>query len=281
MNTDDGGGGLTTITDPEAIIVFDESLTTGDNYDIIQSNIDFINDMLGMLYRQDEVSYQAMLSYWVDYYLTQMNNGGFSQFVHNSGWPSFGIQCVRNGLQAIGAAKHSQLFEKGAALVATLTPERLQAFSQADIDTYVASPELPILDFITDDFFRINEEEDLIELNSAWLKGHPALVIASGEQIDAEIERRADCVPDQDARIAMRAKARRDHKIILALCAEANQKLETVTAGVSQEFNGARRTAWHFVTDQGHFYMIDEGDKAFMVRDRFNNIVCEIDVSKL
>jgi hypothetical protein len=46
-----------------------------------------------------------------------VNNGGFAQFVYNTGWQPSVIGLVKEGLSAIGATKHAELFEKGEWLV--------------------------------------------------------------------------------------------------------------------------------------------------------------------
>jgi hypothetical protein len=73
---------MANIMDKEAIIV-DQSSIASDNSDtdIVQSSINFTNLLFRQYYRIDEVSQNAMRSYDVDYYLAQMLNGGFAQFV--------------------------------------------------------------------------------------------------------------------------------------------------------------------------------------------------------
>lgn len=66
------------------VTITKESMEDEDPYGVILSNIDIINDLLSNHVRHDEICIQSLKSYYVDYYLAQVNNGGFSQFVYNS-----------------------------------------------------------------------------------------------------------------------------------------------------------------------------------------------------
>ena len=66
---------------PTAIVVSRDSFDSDDAYALIQSNISFINAQLDQWLRPDEIAADAMCSYYVDFYVAQVNNGGFAQFV--------------------------------------------------------------------------------------------------------------------------------------------------------------------------------------------------------
>jgi hypothetical protein len=66
------------------------------------------------------VSHDALLSYYVDYYLAEVNNGGFAQFVYNTAWKPRVVALVKQGLSAIGALKHAELFWRTAGVKATV-----------------------------------------------------------------------------------------------------------------------------------------------------------------
>ena len=71
-------------------------------------------------------------SYYVDYYQSEMNNGGFSQFVYNSRWSPTLVSLVRDGGSAMNAVAHLHLFDEKAAILERMGPDRLQAFLQVD-----------------------------------------------------------------------------------------------------------------------------------------------------
>src|SRR5215510_6523910 len=101
----------------QSVIVSDQSFASTDPYDIISSNIEFVNALFGEHLRADEIAPDALRSYYVDYYLAQVNNGGFSQFVYNSHWSPLMNGYIREGLAAMKAAGHLALFNESAALV--------------------------------------------------------------------------------------------------------------------------------------------------------------------
>jgi Domain of unknown function (DUF4375) len=260
----------------------DQRSVVSDNSDddVVQSSIDFINQLFRQYYKIDEVSQNALRSYEVDYYLAQMLNGGFAQFVKNSNWTPATVRLVREGLVAIGASRHLKLFEHGVTLVESLGDADLKSFMATSVQNYVQSTERAILAAIDERFYELDKQETLRTLNRAWLRFHPDLVPASSEQIDAEIRRRAGLVTDRAQRIAAtETNAPRYLKLIRALVAKANQQLARVTAGdPNRHFEGAKTTAWYFLTDQGLFHMVDVGGKAIMFRGRSTTErVCEID----
>lgn len=66
---------MISITDKNAIVVDESAVDSTDpDYDIVQANIDFLNDLLARHIRFDEMSQEALRSYEVDYYLAQMEN---------------------------------------------------------------------------------------------------------------------------------------------------------------------------------------------------------------
>ena len=88
------------------IIVSDLSFDSKDEYDIIRSNISFINLLLEEGADEELVYEDAFLSYYVDYYDSEYKNGDFSQYVYNSGWNTVINDMVAKGLAKIGATEH-------------------------------------------------------------------------------------------------------------------------------------------------------------------------------
>lgn len=273
--------GNISITDKNAIVV-DESAVDSDDpdYDVVQANIAFLNALRAQYLRFDEMSREALRSYQVDYYLAQMDNGGFAQFVRNSYEQRDTLTIVREGLTAIGAKRHLALFDEGVGIITSLGETRLQKFLSTPLEDYASSPERAALEAIDDRFYALEKKEDLRLLNRAWLRAHPALAPASVARIKAELQRRGAQLPDRAARIAAaEAAAPRYMKLIRALAAKAGMTLEGVTAGdPTREYVGTKTTAWYFLTNEGLFHMIDMNGKAIMFRGKSTtDRVCEID----
>lgn len=248
----------------DAVIVSDRSFASSEPYDIIESNISVVNVMFEEHLRADEIAPDAMCSYWVDYYLAQVKNGGFSQFVYNSRWALAIISAVAEGLRAMGAKEHAALFARGREQVRALGERRLCAYFESEY--FGKNRTRDRLNAINDEFFETDRREDLIEHNAAWLRGLPDLVVLSIDQMRAEIDRRAAALPDLDERIATaRANEPRYTKLIRALCEAAGQELSHVTAGdPGHEYQGQNTLAWHFISDRGHHYMVETEDAAIM-----------------
>jgi hypothetical protein len=228
----------------------------------------------------DEVSQDALRSYYVDYYLAEVLNGGFSQFVYNSGWNREVVGYVIEGLNAIGAAQQLGLLAGNALVVDQMDPTKMGEFLAG---SYFG--ENPTRDALNsnDVFYReFSEQEDLRELNAAWLRRLPNLVVLTDSEIQQEIARRSAAIPDRDKRIALaRAREPRYLKLIRELCAKAGQTLSHVTAGdPTHKYDGRAILAWHFITDQGHHHMIEIDGKALMFRGHSGPQVAEVDAGE-
>jgi hypothetical protein len=263
----------------QSVIVSKDSLESDDPYDIVWSNIRFINALLEEHFTHDELSQDALRSYYVDYYLAQVNNGGFSQFAYNSGWEENTIRYVREGLRAVGASQHFELFNQSASILDRIGLDGMDRFFESEY--FGENKERDILNEYDDKFYDLSKREDLVKLNSEWLKDLPNLVVMTTDEIKAEVERRAAALPDREARAAQSlANEPRYMKLIRALCEAAGHELERVTAGdPAFEYNGQQMISWHFLTDKGHFHMADIDGKALMFKGHTDEVVCEIEAS--
>lgn len=248
----------------QAVIVSKESFESDDPHDIVDSNVTFVTALLEEHFTADELSQDALRSYYVDYYLAEVNNGGFSQFVYNSGWDEREIRYIREGLQAMGASRHLELFNQSSAILDRIGPDGMARFF--DSEYFGENKERDILNEFNDAFYALCEDEDLVRLNSDWLRSLPHLALKTTDEMKAEVERRAATLPDREARAARELENEPLFmKLIRALCAEAEHELVAVTAGdPTHEHSGHQTLAWHFITDQGHYYMVEADGKAMM-----------------
>lgn len=261
------------------IIVSKQSLESKDAYDVIMSNIDCLNTLFEHLLEYNEVSTAALNSYFVDYYLAQVNNGGFSQFVYNTNWDVVVVKHVREGLKAMNAAQHLALFEQSAQLIDRFSDEQLEQFLEGEY--FGENEQRDILNAFDDQFYALNEIEDLIEYNSQWLKSHPQLQVVDENELDALLTEIAAQIPNLAERQQQALEDRpRYFKIITTLCESVAQTLQQITIGSLEEYEGQNIMAWHFLTDAGHFYMLDLGDRALMINDE-KQCVRSLDISHL
>jgi hypothetical protein len=261
----------------QSVIVSDQSFASTDPYDIISSNIELVNALFGEHLRADEIPPDALRSYYVDYYLTQVENGGFSQFVYNSRWSPLMNSFIREGLAGMKAVRHLALFDESAALIDRFEPDRLQTFFESDY--FDTNPARDALDANNDRFCELLEIENLVALNAAWLRSLPNLRMMTAVEIEAEVARRAAALPDREQRVrAALENEPRYLKLIRALCGAAGHELARVTGGdPTHEHNGTRVLAWHFLTDKGHHYMVDADGKAVMFDGTTKEMVTEVE----
>jgi hypothetical protein len=260
--------------------VSDKAAASADLYDIIQSNTDFVNAQFGEYLTEEEVAQDSLRSYYVDYFLGQLNNGGFSQFVYNSRWGRC-IEYITDGFVAIGAVRHLALLEHAAEQMAARPGiAGLKKFLASEY--FGENEERDILNEYNEAFFALAATEDLIELNARWLRQLPDLVVLSDDGMAEELRRRAEAIPDREKRIAAALAAEpRYMKVIRALCRAAGHELDGVTAGdPAYSHHGQRVMSWHFLTDKGHFHMADVGGKALMFRGHTDEVVCEIEATE-
>lgn len=260
----------------ERIIVSEESYNSEDEYEIIYSNIDYLNSLFQEYIYLEEVSDDALKSYYVDYYLTQVNNGGFSQFVYNSGWRKDTIRYVREGLNEMGAFENLELFNKSAGILDDLGADRIEKYLNSEY--FGANKERDILNSFDDEFYDLQESEALVSLNSRWLKQHDKLEVLNKEQYQERIRTIAHSIPDGNVRAQEALEAEpRYMKLIRALCNKSGHTLERVTAGdPTNEYKGVQILAWHFLTNLGHHYMIDYKGEAIMFKGESGEVVAAI-----
>ncbi len=266
----------------DSILVSKQSVSSDDGYDIIDSNIESVNELVDRLVEYDEITPEALKSYYVDYYLAQVLNGGFSQFIHNIGCDGQIIEFVQEGLVDMQAKEHAALFEKSLGIIERLSEEELDRF--LDSEFFGENAERDALNEFNDEFYALNQRDDLIEYNSRWLKQHPKLKALDEGELEDVIDAIVAKIPDLEEREAAALDNQpRYAQVIELLCDASGRELDRITAGdPSHEHEGKTRVAWHFLTDDGqHFYMVDLGDKALMFDGESNKLIVEIDVSHL
>jgi hypothetical protein len=253
---------MSILTPDDAVVVSEESLMDSDPAVVIESNVSFVNALRGEYLRQDEISRDAWLSYYVDYYLRQVENGGFSQFIYNSKRAEPAMTFLRQGLESIGAHRHRALLGEGESLSDSLG-SRIRKFFASDY--FGKNRERHRLDAITDRFYKLDKTENLEQLNAAWLRSHPRLKSVSLAAIHEQVTLRAKAVPDRSQReAAARAGEYVWLKNIRALCAAAGQELVRLNAGAGYQHEGRTVFAHHFSTDKGHHFMIEVDGRSML-----------------
>lgn len=165
------------------ILVSENSYNDNDPYKVIASNISIINVLREEGIDFDEIHDDAVISYYVDYYLTQMQNENFAKFIWNIGFASDILDHIATGLEKMQAEEHLSFFEEMCEKTETFADSDLEAFLENDYSAEnEITKQLQNYDFKT-------LEENLVELNSCWLKNHSDLKPLNIDVIFAEIEK--------------------------------------------------------------------------------------------
>ncbi|MFL9830219.1 hypothetical protein ABS764_05075 [Flavobacterium sp. ST-87] len=162
-----------------SIIISENAANSENPQDVINSNISVINLMREEKIDDEFIHEDALMSYYLDYYVAQHIEGNFAQFVYKSGWNKELNELIEEGLQLIGAEKHLELFQQQAKKVRLMSSVKLNKFLNGKLEG--VNPTRDLLN--TDTFFEL--QENLMELNAAFLLNHPDTQVLS---VDAMFE---------------------------------------------------------------------------------------------
>ena len=165
-----------------SIIISETAVNSENPQDVINSNISVINLMREEKIDDDLIHEDALMSYYLDYYTSQYTEGNFAQFVYNSRWNAELNELIEEGLQLLGAEKHLELLQKQCKTVKLMSSVKRDKFFKSKLEGVN-----PIRDLMNSDaFFEI--EENLVQLNAAFLKSHPDLEVLSVDDMFATLE---------------------------------------------------------------------------------------------
>ncbi|MEC5145617.1 hypothetical protein [Chitinophaga sp. 212800010-3] len=167
----------------DKIIVSEKSYGSNDPYELIGSNISVVNLLAEEGIDEEYIHEDAVTSYYIDYYMAQYKNGNFSQFVWNTQWSPGMNEIIKSGLKKIGALKHLDLFLEQCSKVEALEKEALQSY----LESQYFGPNATRDKLKNDSFYSLGE--DLIDLNSAWLRNHPDLQVLTIDGMFLELEK--------------------------------------------------------------------------------------------
>ncbi|MCK5853630.1 MAG: hypothetical protein KAG56_00325 [Sulfurovaceae bacterium] len=131
-------------------------------YDIIYSNVDYIDKLLIDGISPDNIFETDLKSYYVHLYLVQVKGSGFTQLDQTIGRNSRILYYIRTGLRSIKASKNLNLFNQY-----LMIKERNQNNKSENYN---------IFDKI---FTHINKQENILQLNANWLESNKKLAISN------------------------------------------------------------------------------------------------------
>ena len=270
--------------------VLPRELINGSDAEVVDANVEVVNAMYAELLDIEEISPNALRSYYVDFYLTQSLGGGFAQYVFTAPDREDIDAYVRAGLENMGASAHLDLFNRTVAAFDALSEEDADAYldRDADLDADLeGGTDVPDavrrLEELDGEFETLLETEDIIALNAAWLRGQPDLLVLDDEELDRHIAERVSRIPNLAER---QAEAAEDdlldtpefEMIIRELCDVAGHTLLKITMGdPNYDHDGQTTLAWHFTTDQGEFLMLDDDQEAVMIHPDTKEILAAVE----
>jgi hypothetical protein len=154
-----------------SILISENAANSENPQDIINSNISIVNLMREEKIDDEDIHPDALMSYYLDYYVAQYTQGNFSQFVYNSGWNKELNELIEEGLELLGAKKHLELFQQQSKKVRLMSSVKLAKFLKGKLEGVN-----PVRDALNDNTFfspEIMGDENLVALNAAFLKNHP------------------------------------------------------------------------------------------------------------
>ncbi|CAM4084730.1 hypothetical protein FLAN108750_09380 [Flavobacterium antarcticum] len=164
------------------ILVSETAMKSENLQDVIHSNISIVNLMREEGIADELIHEDAIMSYYLDYYWTHNSQGGFAQFVHQSGWDKELNELIEEGLALIGAEKHLEYFQQQSKKVKLMSSVKLTKFLKGKFDGVN-----PVRDSLNNEaFFEL--EENLIDLNANFLKTHPDFEALPIDEIFAVLE---------------------------------------------------------------------------------------------
>lgn len=222
---------------------------------VVGAVVDFANAMMHQgLYIPDELPPGVMQAYHADYYLAQVNNGGHSQFIHNS--RVHAETTWRNaaaGLTAMGATRHAAILDDMLAW-ARANPAAVEA------QTGFEGGRAPELDALDERFYALEKTDPMATLSARWILGWPE-TCALPDADYAEAMRRA---PDLNPAYAARLEARRFVDILkmtiepayvgfafAAMRKERREMLIEIQNGHYEDVEGVSTLVWRLRASDG------------------------------
>jgi hypothetical protein len=263
------------------ILLTQEALDSPDFWAVTACIVDFVNDLREeRRYVDDEVPRAALHIYYVDLWLAEVNNGGFSQYIANhtlyAPHRKALIDITREGLEAMGAEPFLALFDEMAEIVQTgIRPDGAPSEDNSMERIEAAFERL------SDRFFKLN--------NSRYGdKPRPGSNVLSGfQRAYALAQPNLKVLPKQEWRLALvklgksnplrteraaEAKRARDaaeaqypmYQAAKELCRLAGRAFDRFTAGGLNTLDGVEVNGMGMLTDQGSCIMLMPGNEALL-----------------
>lgn len=153
------------------IPVRESDYDSDDPYRIIRAIVDAKNVLIDYgAYTHSELPRELCQSYYVDYYLTQVTNGGHTQFALNSALNAFILRYITDGLIAMSQQELARLFDE---IVAYITQEEHRkarflkggSFIEGKLDPWISAKDR--------EFYSLQNANRFTQAHYDWLHSRP------------------------------------------------------------------------------------------------------------
>ena len=163
-----------------------------------QAVVDYVNVLREQLWTDEEIPEVAWAIYYADYYLTEVENGGHSQFLYNARPRELVVRLAEEGLRMVGAQRIAEILAEALALVAA-EPELLERLTRAQY--FGASRDVaPRFAEVDEALWSVPDDMSWLTLCHRWLRDSPEVERLDRDAYDARLEALAEAVPDREAR---------------------------------------------------------------------------------
>jgi hypothetical protein len=221
-----------------------------EGYKLVGAVVNFVNAMIEEgLYTRFEIHPKAVQAFHADYYLAQVNNGGHSQFIHNSGNNlDFAVADARTALAAIDAPIQAAILDEFAGWLAQNrgTPAEGIAPEAADL-----------LHALDTRFYAAEKTAPMTQPAARWIAAWPELRAIDDADYPEAIRLSATLNPQRDSRLMKRTVARLNRQMTDRLfvgaglaCANAPgiEAVYEIGFGSVMEIEGVKQRAFHVRT---------------------------------
>lgn len=169
-------------------------------YYLTDAVVEYVNEIQRAgVYHGRELPAVAMQAYHADFYLAQVNNGGHSQFIGNTGvamLPTTSGDALA-GLKAMGASPQHQILQE---MMDWVQANPGEAALQDGSETRAAA-----LNALDTRFYEADRLRPMALLAARWIASWPELRAVAKEEYASEIERLAQLNPHRSQRLIWRS----------------------------------------------------------------------------
>lgn len=236
-------------------------------------------------YVEHELPTELIQVRYADYYLEQVNNGGHSQFVGNSGAKlANNIEHALAGLRNMGARRQVEILTQ---LKAWIEANPTEAALQKGFGEFRA----PYLDELDERFYDAEERSSIGDLCASWIQRWSNLEIVDDDRFVDRMRALGAQNPNFDIRSIFTVSQKNRRMLtgelygpIAVACGAVQPEpdvLISVNAGQHIDFEGKSLVQWSLSTDKGRRYAVVREDGAILFESADRKQIASVDADRI